>query len=244
MKRISRLIFVFALLFSFLILAPAFLDNQFSPFPLIKTGDVVDLFSALILLPLYWLLFQIKPGQLPEQVEMVIFMVLAGTWASGQGMHLSANSIGHLLQEMQDSDVYVLTYFFDEDLSHMIWHVGIIGLSALIIYRQWKDPFDEGSQIQPPIIIAGIIYGLTYALAILEGGTGVLGVPFAILATAAILILSRGLLNKEPLNLFFLVAYFLASIIFIAWSIYWSVSCVQFSFPEPLAALGGRGCMG
>lgn len=243
MMRISRLIFIFALLFSFLILAPAFLDSQFAPFPLIKTGDVLDLFTALILLPLYWLLFQMKPGKLPKQFEMVIFMVLAGTWAAGQGMHLSANSIGHLLQEMQDSDIYALTYFFDEELSHIIWHIGIIGLSALIIFRQWEDPFDEGAELQPSIIIAGILYGLTFALAIMEGGTGLLGVLFAILATAAILILSRGLLKKEPLNLFFLIAYFLASIIFIAWLIYWSISCGQFSFPEPLAALGGRGCM-
>jgi hypothetical protein len=243
LQRISRLIFVFALLFSFLILAPAFLGGQFGPFPLIKAGDVVDLFSALILLPLYWLLFQLKPEQLPKQLEMILFMAFAGAWASGQGMHLSANSIGHLLQDMQGSDVYVLTYFYDEELSHLIWHLGIIGLSALMIYRQWNHPFIEGDMIQALVIIAGLIYGLTYALAIMEGGTGYLGVPFAFLTTMAILIFGRGLLKQEPLNLFFLIAYLLASIIFISWLVYWSASCGQFSFPQTLDAIDGLACL-
>lgn len=242
MQRISRLIFVFALLFAILILAPAFLGSEFGPFPLLKTGDVVDLFSALILLPFYWFLFQVKPGQLPKQMEMVLFMVLAGAWASGQGLHLSANSIGHLLQDMQDSDVYLLTYFYDEDLSHFIWHLGIIGLSTLIIYRQWKHPFIAGNSIQSLIFIAGLLYGLTYALAIMEGGTGYLGVPFAFLATAAIFVFGRLSLKQEPLNLFFLIAYLLASIIFIIWSVYWSATCGQFSFPEPLDAIDGLAC--
>lgn len=242
MQRLSRIILVFALLFSVLIIAPAFLSRQFGPYTLIKTGDVVDLFSALILLPFYWLLFQLKPGQLPRQSEMIAFMVLAAAWASGQGMHLSANSIGHLLQDLQGSDVYALTYFYDEKLSHYIWHLGIVGLSTILIYRQWKHPFAESAKGQGLVVAGGILYGLTYALAIMEGGTGPLGVPFAILATLFILIWAQKQLKQEPLILFFLIAYALASAIFILWGIYWSVSCGHFSFPEPLAAISSAGC--
>ncbi len=242
MLRLSRLIFIFSLLFAFFIISPAFFDRSFGAYQLIKTGDVVDLFTALILLPIYWLMLQLRPGQLPKQNEMIAFMVLAGTWASGQGMHLSANSIGHLLGEMQGSDVYALTYFYDEDLSHIIWHLGIMGLSALLIYHQWKHPFAERESGSGLIIAGGILYGLTFALAIMEGGTGILGVPFALLAIFFILIWVRTQLRQAPLAYFFFVAYLLASILFIAWSIYWSAACGQFGFPEPLAALGGNGC--
>ena len=32
-------------------------------------------------------------------------------------------------------------YFYDEILSHYIWHLRLIRLSALLIYRQWQNPF-------------------------------------------------------------------------------------------------------
>ncbi len=56
-------------------------------------------------------------------------------------MHLAANSISHLMEEMKHSDAYTLTHFYDEVLSHSLWHVGIVGLSALLLYRQWRNPF-------------------------------------------------------------------------------------------------------
>jgi hypothetical protein len=56
-NRLSRLTLVFSITFAVLIISPAFLNRQFGPYPLMKTGDVIDLFTPLILIPLYWLLF-------------------------------------------------------------------------------------------------------------------------------------------------------------------------------------------
>jgi len=221
MERLSRLIFIYAVLFTILIISPAFLSAQFGPYSLIKTGDVLDLLTALIMLPLYWLLFQLKPGQLPKQGAMIAFMVLAGAWASGQGMHLSANSIGHLLTEIQGSNIDTLTHFYDEVLSHYIWHVGIVGLSALLITRQWKHPFDELPTGLTWVVIGGLLYGLTYFLSIIEAGTAPLGIPFALAATAVILIWGRNSLRQKPLVMFFLLGYLLALILFAAWAIIW-----------------------
>lgn len=221
MERLSRLIFIFALLFTVLIITPAFLSAQFGPYSLIKTGDVLDLLTALILLPLYWLLFQLKPGELPKQGAMIAFMVFAGAWASGQGMHLSANSIGHLLAEIQGSDIYTLTHFYDEVLSHYIWHTGIVGLSALLIFRQWKHPFDELPTGLAWVILGGLLYGLTYFSSIIEAGTAPLGIPFALATTVIVLIWGRKGLNQKPLVAFFLVAYLLALILFAVWAIIW-----------------------
>jgi hypothetical protein len=52
-------------------------------------------------------------------------MVLAVTWVEGHGIHLSANSIGNLIEALarsqiiniKASDINHLTYFFDEQLS-------------------------------------------------------------------------------------------------------------------------------
>jgi len=164
-------------------------------------------------------MFQLKPGQLPKQSEMIAFMGFAAAFASGQGMHLSANSIGHLLLDLKDSDIYVLTYFFDEDLSHFIWHLGLVGLSALLIYRQWKHPFQESSRGLGLAIAGGVIYGLTYFLTVVEAGTTLLGVPFAVLAVLFIMVWGRKNLKQEPLVTFFLCAYLLAIILFAVWAI-------------------------
>ena len=238
MQRLANLTLAFAFLFATLILAPAFLDWQFGPYPLIKFGDVLDLFTALILFPFYWLLLQLRPNQLPKQNQMIAFMILVGVWALGQGMHLSANSIGHLLSSTSGHDLQTLTHFYDEVLSHYLWHAGIVGLSGLLIYRQWKHPFLENSAGVSRIVIAGILYGITYASAIMEGGTAPLGVSFAMIATLVILLRARNNLKHEPLVMFFLVAYLLASIIFLIWATYWSLNCGQFSFPEPLSLPG------
>ena len=221
MQRISRITLIFAILFTVLIVSPALLSSQFGPYSLIKTGDVLDIFTPLILLPLYWFMLQLTPEQLPGRNEMVAFMVLAAVWASGQGMHLSANSIGHLLQDSMGAEINDLTYFYDETLSHILWHLGIIGLSALLVYRQWKNPFSGQTAKMAPLIIGGLLYGFTYFLSIVEGGTGLLGVPFALLITLFILIWARDRLNKMPVAAFFFSAYLLATILFAIWAIYW-----------------------
>jgi len=227
MQRLSRIILIFAILFTFLIISLALLSNQFGPYSLLKTGDVLDIFTPLILLPFYWLMLQLSPGQLPRRNEMVAFMVLAAAWAAGQGMHLSANSIGHLLQDSMGADINDLTYFYDETLSHFIWHVGIIGLSVLLVYRQWKNPFSDQVPSLTPVIIGGVLYGSTFFLSIVEGGTGILGVPAAVLVTLFVLIWARDRLTEMPVMTFFFAAYLLATILFVIWTIYWG------GLPEP-----------
>ena len=130
MSRLTRMILVFSLAFAVLFVGPSMLSSQFGPYPLIKIGDVLDLFTPLVLIPLYWLLYQVGQDKRPGLREGLAFMVLAALWVEGQGIHLAANSIGHLLSEMTSSDAYILTYFYDETLGHVLWHSGVMGLSG------------------------------------------------------------------------------------------------------------------
>jgi hypothetical protein len=144
MKRLSVLILVFSIAFLVFFLGPPFLGQQFVPYPLMKNGDFLDLFTPLILIPLYWSIYRLDGKQSVGLNGSIVFMVFAAFWVLGQGMHLAANSIGHLLDGQEGTEVFRLTNFYDEVLSHYLWHFGIVALSGTLIYRQWKNPLDVG----------------------------------------------------------------------------------------------------
>ena len=136
------------------------------------------------LLPLYWLLFVNCCDEPPSQPETLVFIVLCGLWAMGQGMHLVANSIGHLLAK--GGDVYTLTYFYDEVLSHYLWHLGIVGLAVLLLARAWRCPYAGESGYAWPVILAGIIHGLTLFIVFIEAGTAPLGIAFSLIVALVV----------------------------------------------------------
>jgi hypothetical protein len=221
MKRLSRLILVFSVLFAALLISPAFLGQQLGLYPLMKIGDVTDLLTPLALIPLYWLLFRVDEDNAIGVGEGMAFMVLAALWVEGQGIHLSANSIRHLLENVSDVDVNDLAHFYDEVLSHYLWHIGVMGLSAVLIVRQLKRPFVGERSSLAFEGIAGVIYGLTFFIIIIEGQTAPLGVPFAALMALGGLIWGRRHMRQQPLLGFFIVAYLVATLLFVAWAIRW-----------------------
>ena len=216
MRPLPRLILIFAIAFAILIMAPAFLSQQFCPYPLMKTGDVLDLLTPLVLIPLYWLLFKLEKP--PSTRETILFLVFAALWVEGQGIHLGANSIGHMLANAQDTDTYTLTHFYDEVLSHYMWHIGLVGLTALLIWRQMQNPSAETSLRES--IIAAVIYGITYFIIFIEAGTVLLGLPFTILVSI-VGVMRLNQLRQQPITTFFFVAHLLATIFFAIWFIRW-----------------------
>lgn len=223
MNRLCRLTLVFAAAFAFFLLVPPFLSRPFGPYPLMSSGDALDLLTPVVLMPLYWLLFLVKERDeaWPSLAEQLAFVVLAAVWVLGQGMHLAANSIGHLAAGLPGSDIAALTHLYDEVLGHWLWHFGIVALSALLLLRQWRNPFLDGRSHLVMTSVAGILYGITYFTAGIEGGTVALGFPFAAVVTAATLIWGRGKLRQQPLLAFFFVGYLLATGLFAAWGLYW-----------------------
>jgi hypothetical protein len=221
MKRLSIVALIFSIAFLLLFMAPPFLNQQFVLYPLMKVGDLFDIFTPLILIPLYWLLFRIDADKAPGLKANLIFLLTTAFWVEGQGMHLAANSIGHLLKGMEGSDIYNLTYFYDEVLSHYLWHFGIFGLSSLVIFRQWRNPFTEGQTVSWLPILAGVIHGFTLFIIVIEAGTAPLGATFAILMTLLGLIWGRKRFSQSPVLLFFFVACMVATVFFAGWGVYW-----------------------
>ena len=219
MLRLIRLILIFAIAYAVLLISPAFLSRQFPLAPLMKWGDVTDILTPLILIPLYWLLFRLYRDDLPAPRHVTAFMVFGALWIQGQGMHLSANSIGHLMKDLKDTDAFKLTYFYDEGLSHYLWHTGVMALNTLLMLRQWRHPFSESSRLTS-IALAACIYGLTYFITTIEAGTAPVGVPFAVVI-ALIGLWKRKELSQRPLVAFFVASYLIAAILFAVWGIYW-----------------------
>jgi len=221
MKRVSFYILLFSIAFALFFIGPPLLSQQCGLYPLMKTGDVVDVLTPLILIPLYWLLYRANENKGLSWKGILVFLVLAAFWVEGQGMHLSANSIGHLLKAMKGSEVYSLTYFYDEVLSHYLWHFGIVGLSALLIFQQWRGGSGEKAPLMWIILLAAIVHGFTFFVIVIEAGTAPLGVSFAVIAAVFGLVWGRQKLGSQPVLLFFFVSYLLAVVLFAGWGIYW-----------------------
>jgi hypothetical protein len=229
MKRASLLTLIFAILSLVFMILLIFLRFKFWLYPLMSYQDAFDILTPLVLIPVYWLLFKHAAGDgSGSVVEEIFFLILAGFWVEGQGMHLSANSIDNLIDtlarnqviDIKSTDIYRLTYFFDEHLSHYLWHIGILGLAALLIYREWRRP-PGITTVWWAAGLAGMLYGFTYFCIFLEGQTVVLGLPFAIIVVAFALISERKKLAQRPVLAFFFVACLLALLLFIGWRLYW-----------------------
>ena len=228
MKRLSLLILLFAILSIIFFLLLIFFRIPFVLYPLMSVQDALDRLTPLVLIPIYWLLFRHAARNRSSQVEEYAFMVLSAVWVLGQGMHLSANSINNLaealaMQQVIDitgTDIYKLTYFYDEHLSHYLWHSGILGLAALLIYHEWRQPAGIATTWWIAVT-AGILYGFTYFCIFLEGGTVVLGLPFVIGILLLVSVWGRHKLGQQPVLAFFFIACLVAFLFFVGWGIYW-----------------------
>jgi hypothetical protein len=221
-SRLSYLNLLFSIAFFIFIIGPPFLGYRFAPYPLMHIADIFDLFTPLVILPLYWLIFRYSAAHLPGLKVNLIFMILAAFWVLGQGMHLSANSIDNLLKlkGLESGDVYNLTFFYDETLGHYLWHFGTIGLSALFIFREWRNPLTGFQTGTGRNITAGICYGFVFFAMVVEGNTVPMGLPFTVLAIVFILIWNRAKLNQKPLSVLFLTGYLFAMSLFVIWGVW------------------------
>ncbi len=228
MKQLSFLTLIFAVLSLVFLLLLVFFRISFPAYPLMSYQDVFDILTPLVLIPLYWLLFKYSASKLSSLTEEIVFLLFAVFWVDGHGIHLAANSINNLIHALANngvidvtgSDLYRLTYFYDESLSHYLWHIGIVGLAAVLIYREWRSPSGQKT-LWWATVLGGIIYGFTYFVIFLEGQTLTLGLPFALLVVLFTLIWGRNKLALLPILAFFFLSCLVAVLLFASWGLYW-----------------------
>ena len=228
MKRLSLLTLIFAVVSAVFLLLLIVLRSPFALYPLMSYQDAFDVLTPFALMPIYWLLFKAAVKDNPSLAEEIVFMLLAAVWVLGHGMHLSANSIHNLIDalakrqviDISNTDIFRLTYFYDEHLSHYLWHIGIVGLAALLIYREWRDPAGIATNWRT-VMLAGLIYGFTYFSVFLEGQTMALGLPFALLVILLTLARGRHRLGQQPVLAFFFITCVVVVLLLLGWGLYW-----------------------
>ena len=227
MNRLPILLLTFALSTLVFILAVVFLRFPFAPYPLLSTQDVVGLLPPLVFIPIYWLIFRHAANDTHIGQE-IAFMLLAALWVEGQAVHLAANSINNLIGslarnqilDLKPTDVYELAVFFDEHLGHYLMHVGMLGLAALLIYREGRQPMGPAT-LRWAIVLAGVIYGIVYFCLFIEGGTVALGLPFGVAVVAFVGVTGRTALAQRPVLAFFSLACLVALLLFAGWGLAW-----------------------
>ena len=195
--------------------------------------DVIDLLTPIVLIPVYWLMFRNSSTREKNQIGEILFIVLAAMWVLGHGIHLAANSIDNLIEnlaknqelDITGTEVYKLAYFLDENLSHYLWHGAIIGMAVLLSFNEWRRPIETKTNWWLTSI-AGINYGFATFCVFNEGQTVALGFPFSFLFTIVTLFWLRKLLPQRPIIAFFFISSLVALILFASWGIYWG------GFPE------------
>ena len=210
--KLSRSLLVFSVAFTFFQLSPAYLPYSAPPHDLLRVGDLLDLCTPLVLLPLYALLLWHRHGGWPGWPKMILFLVLLAAWGEGHSLHLAANALGHLIVPQASSPAWRLDYFLDEHLSHIIWHSAIILLSLVLL----NGPL--GDTKVPTLASAsfGLPYGFSFFAITVEGQTPAIG----ILAALSILVWlgSRWKNRKgDALSVFFASGYLLALLLYFVW---------------------------
>ncbi len=93
MKRLSTVILVFTIALAFFIFAPAFLNQPFSPNPHLKIADLLDLFTPLVVIPLYYLLLYYGGNQQPGLRSTIVLADRCMPWPSTHREAKTRNTI-------------------------------------------------------------------------------------------------------------------------------------------------------
>lgn len=217
----GRAALAFALLFTAVFLAPPYTPWTFGPFPLMRWGDVIDLLTPVVMLPAYWFLLALRSP--PSRARTAAFLVLAAIWVEGQGVHLAANSIGHLVESGEGGR---LANFYDEHLGHLLWHGAALALSLLAVL----DAAPAAAPAERRLALAAAaVYGFAFFLIAVEGATSVLAVAGGLLVTGVVL--RRGLRDMlgRPAAVLFGAGYPVMLVLLATWFVYWGGRLPEFS---------------
>ncbi len=216
---IIRKIFLLAIAQFGTSMAHFYFNAPFSLYPLIETADVIRLISPFLVLFAFYNVLHLSQVR-PATHALRWFIFLAILYATAHGIHLASNSIGHLLDDFRATDIYTLTYFYDEQLSHVMWATSFAGLSILPAYLE-----SESTRVNKIDLIwkcvAIILFGFMYFCNLVESQTAFICVPFAALFViwASFRVGSRW--HEYHVTTFFLLSYSLSLLLTLVWFLIW-----------------------
>ena len=211
------------------VVGPPLLAAPVEFFPSLRTGDLLDLVTPLVVIPLAGLLFIAGSRQPPTRPAILAFVVVSVVWVQGQAIHLAANAIGHHIPA-DGSLLSALVTYLDEDLSHQMWHGAVIAIAAMTMYRAASGPPSRvPARTVAAVIVGGALFGLTYVLMVVEGRTAGFALPVAAaMAIVGLATLRAGILARPALG-FYVVGFVVALGLAVVWASLNEWQLVEFS---------------
>jgi len=244
MNRDSDLLCIWLFGFSFLLaffhILPPFLTSFFL-WPL-SWGDALDFLTPFVVIPSAFMVYSrlrtISRSPLGQESSArtlsvagkIILAVGFLCYAEGHGLHLSANSLARLLQDVRESDIFKATYLYDEVISHIIWISGLFLVSLSLILLASKLSLPSLSWKKIVLLSTGAaFYGFTFTVEAIEGQAVFLSFPAAAAGflLAFFLYLRR---RKQHVDNFFLLFFAMAYFLSVALFTYWGLS--RSGFPQ------------
>jgi hypothetical protein len=219
--RAVRAALGFSLAMAVFLITPAFIDGPFPPYTLLKWGDILDVATAVVILPAAWLLLKYAGRDAPGAGVTLGFVALAGLWASAQGMHLAANAIGHVVPDGSKSLVAALSYDLDEVISHYLWHAALVGWTVLFAWRSLADRPDWNPMklaTAGGLVVAAVVFGFTFFVIVVEGQTAPLGLPGAAAVMLIALAAAGRTITRRPIAAMLVGGYAVALVLCLIWA--------------------------
>ncbi len=222
MKRNWPLLTAFSIAYTFFISAPAIFHQQFPLRNDMEWGDVLDIATPLVVFGFVWLLVHRTVGTF-DTLAMIPLFFIALVWTQGQGMHLASNSISHQVAEGATGTLPGLIDFYDEQLSHYIWSLGIVALPSYILALMWRDRALSGREVPLAVLPAALLFGLILGIDAIESAVVPMALPaFAVTAVlAAYLYRSDTRLRGVELFAFTGASLFVAVGVLVGWGVYY-----------------------
>ncbi|MCH7588701.1 MAG: hypothetical protein IIC78_11820 [Chloroflexi bacterium] len=184
----------------------------------ITYGDLMDLLlTPWIGVGVFALLYVSIPSVSDSSVRhrnlyRLLFWIFSVLYVEGHGIHLAANSISNNVVAGTDPRLVHSIFLFDEPIGHLLWLGGGLGLALVAVAYQTSYTSREYLMRRQIwlILICGMLYGVGFALTIIEGGSALWAAPIVVGALAVMgyrWFRRHAELSKRPTWTFFLSGF-------------------------------------
>lgn len=228
MKRNCLLLTAFSIAYAFFLTAPAVFHQEFPLRREMEWGDVLDIPTPLVVFGLVWLLVRRTLAKVDALVAFPLLLI-ALVWTQGQGMHLASNSISHQVAEDASGPLPDLIHFYDEQLSHYIWYLGVVVLPGYLLVVMWRDRALASGGFPFAVLPPAMLFGLVVGIDAIEAAVVPMALPAFVLSSilAAYLYWSTSRLRGVELFVFAGASVLVALGVLLGWGVYYG------GWPEP-----------
>ncbi len=228
MKRNWPLLAAFSITYAFFLTAPAIFHQEFPLRTDMEWGDALDIPTPFVVFGFVWLLVRRTVGVFDTLVAFPLLLI-ALIWTQGQGMHLASNSISHQVGEGASGTLPGLIDFYDEQLSHYIWYLGVTVLPGYLLIVMWRDREVASRKSPFAVLPAALLFGIVLGISSIEAAVVPMALPLFIVTAvlAAYLYRSAPRLRGVELFAFAGASVVVASAVLLAWGAYFG------GWPEP-----------